>query len=130
MNSTQTSAADEVVLHALGLDDRHDVPWRNGYVTGADPEADVLAAVAAGHMVEARAPSYLPTGDRAWLVTAAGKAHALSIHAEQHRARHAEHAKLQAHKRRSKDRYSAWLRADTGVPFCDWLRWRMYEGER
>jgi hypothetical protein len=124
---TPKSAADEVLLHALGLDDRHVLPWRNSYVSGAEPGPDVLAAVAAGHMVEARAPGYLAAGDRAWLVTAAGKVHALRIHAKQHRARQAE---TPAHKRRSKDRYTAWLSADIGVSFGDWLRWRMYEGMR
>lgn len=120
------SAADEVILHALGLNDRHDVPWRNHYVTGDDPAPEVLAAVAAGHMVEARAPGFLAKGDRCWLVTKAGRTHALRLRAEQRRAREAERAKLPAHKRRSKDRYMAWIHADIGVSFGDWLRWGMY----
>ena len=61
----------EVLMHALGLDERRREPWRNHYVTSAD-DPDVAQLVALGFMAQTRTPGFLPDGDRNFIVTDAG----------------------------------------------------------
>lgn len=104
------------MLHALGLDQWHAVPYRNHYVTSAeDPE--IAPLVTEGLMVEVPAPAFLPPGSRVFLATDAGKRAALA----EHKRRYPPPPKARA-------RYLHWLDiADVcDVKFGEYLRRRMY----
>ena len=110
----------DVLLHTLGLSEPGSSSTRNLFVTGkGDPHlADLETLVAAGLMRETRRPGFLSEGDRVFMATDAGLARALSIQPKP--------PKLT----RSQERYRRWLDLDSGLPFADFLRWRMYEVPR
>lgn len=110
----------EVLLHTLGLTEPGSRSTRNLFVTGkGDPHlADLEALVVAGLMRETRRPGFLAEGDRVFMATSDGLARALSIQPKP--------PKLT----RSQERYRRWLYLDSGLPFADFLRWRMYEVPR
>ena len=73
-----TDPLAEVLMHALGLDERRRTPWRNHYVVG-DHRADRVAQlVALGFMAQTRTPSFLPDGERNFIVTDAGRVEAIA----------------------------------------------------
>lgn len=104
------------LLHALGLDADHRRPWRNHYVTG-DDDPKIGALVAAGLMVPARSPGFLPPGDRVFVATDAGQVAAI-----------AEIGRIHPPPSPSRARYLAWLRTDGCCgTFGEYLRGRLYE---
>ncbi|TAL41403.1 MAG: hypothetical protein EPN91_10840 [Salinibacterium sp.] len=117
MAALEPKAAD-VLLHTLGLDERHHEAWRNHYVTG-DNDPVIAGLVAAGLMEPARAPGFLAPEDRVFRVTDEGKL----VAAVERRRRHPP-------KKRSAARYDHYLNvADAlGVSFGEYLKRRMYQG--
>ncbi len=67
----------EVLMHALGLDERRREPWRNHCVTGAD-DPDVAQLVALGFMQPTIRPGFIPATDRVYHVTDAGRVEAIA----------------------------------------------------
>lgn len=106
----------DALLHALGLDERHAVPWRNYYVPRGDDPV-IMPLVAAGLMAEVRAPAFLSKGARVFVATDAGKRAALV----EHRRRYPPPSKYRA-------RYLHWLDISDccDVTFGEYLRRRMY----
>lgn len=104
--------------HMLGLDADHRSPWRNYYVIGEGPNAEIDALVARGLVEQTRRPGFLDISDRVYMATAAGIAEAL-----------AENASLHPQRSRSKTRYLNWLNvADAlGCSFGEYLKRRLYE---
>lgn len=113
-----TDPLAEVLLHALGLDERRREPWRNHYVTdAADPR--VVDLVALGFMAQTRTPGFLAEGDRNFIVTEAGKIEAL-----------AANDRLNPPPKRAAARYRAWHdsgAADAGITFGDFLKHKLYQ---
>lgn len=99
-----------VLLHMLGLDADRRTPWRNHYVTGADPGPELQQLIEQGLVERMRRPGFLPADDRVFRATDAGIAAALAENARRH-------PKLT----RSQARYRAWLRADPDMSFGAWL---------
>lgn len=101
------------LLHALGLDERHEDPWRDYYVTGATAEPEILELVARGLMEERRAPGFLAAGDRVFGATPTGRTLAIATN-KARRLRVSRGAR----------RYLRWLEvADAvGVSFGEYLR--------
>ena len=119
---SSTSNAPDLgpLLHALGLDKLHPEPWRNHFVAG-EGHHDLPAIerlVAEGLMERARTPGFLAPGDMVFRATARGE-----------NVARVENRRLHPPPSRSERRYDAWLRADIGVTFGEWLRGRMYERE-
>ncbi len=109
-------AAFDILIHTLGLDDRHRAPWRNQYVTGAtDPAMDEL--VAAGFMEPVRRPGWLAAEDYPYRATDAGKVAAV-----------AENERRNPKPSRSRRRYLHYLEvADAyGCSFGEYLRHKQY----
>ncbi len=106
------------LLHMLGLDADHRVPWRNYYVTSADdPEIDAL--VSAGLAEPTRRPGFLDVSDRVYRATEAGKIAAMT-----------ENRRRNPPPSPAKRRYLAWLRLADAWPdltFADFLRRRLYD---
>lgn len=104
--SDTTTKQDDVLMHTLGLriDDDGD-SYRNHYVTGSEPCAEILALVAGGLMEETRRPEFLNVNDRNYRVTDLGKARALS-------ARSRRRPKLT----RGQKRYRDWLAISDAYP--------------
>jgi hypothetical protein len=100
--------AEDTLLHTLGLNRRGAVSSRN-YFAGEPPEMAEL--VAAGLMEKVSNGSPITGGDPVFRATAAGKARAREIHAQ-------EYPKLT----RSKARYLKWLSEDSEMKFGDWLK--------
>lgn len=106
-----------ILQHALGLDDYGmtragercpDETYRNFYA--ADDNDDLLALVEAGLMVR-HAPRDGGVCDYpVFVVTAAGRAHVR------------EHSPRPPRRTRSQRRYAAFLDADTGLSFGEWLK--------
>jgi hypothetical protein len=113
-------AALGTLLHLLGLDERHKVPWRNHYVTGATVGPAIEALLEAGLVEEARRPGFLPETDRVFVATQAGK-----------EAARAEHRRRFPKLTRGEARYRHWLDYSdaTGVSFAEYLRRGLYRGE-
>ena len=73
-----TDPLAEVLMHALGLDERRRTPWRNHYVVG-DHRADRVAQlVALGLMQPTIRPGFIPATDRVYHVTDAGRVEAIA----------------------------------------------------
>lgn len=106
----------DALLHALGLDERRSVPWRNYYTTD-DYDPEIVSLVSDGLMIEVPAPAFLPEGSRVFIATDAGKRAALA----EHKRRYPPPSKARA-------RYLHWLDiADCcDVKFGEYLRRRMY----
>lgn len=104
--------AEDTLLHTLGLGRRNGDAWRNHFI-GSTPE--IVELVAAGLMEKVNDGSPLSGGDPVFRATAAGKARAREIRAR-------EYPKLS----RSKARYQAWLDADSGLKFGEWLKLGCY----
>ncbi len=111
MSALPTKQAD-ILLHTLGLDERHPDAWRNHYVTG-DNDADINALVAAGLMEKTRTPGFLAPEDRNYRVTDAGRV----VAAVERRRRHPP---------KKRTRYDQWLDRDCAETFGEFLRQRMY----
>ncbi len=107
------------LLHALGLDERHDQPWRDYYVTDAGAPPEIIALVDRGLMEERRRPGFL--GDTSRLFGATSEGRTLAIAANK-----AARPKVP----RSAARYLRWLDADLGMPFGEYLRRGLDRGER
>ena len=108
----------EVLMHALGLDERRRAPWRNYYVIGAHRADRVAQLVALGFMEPTRRPGFLHADDRTFRVTTAGQVEAL-----------AANERLNPPPKRSAARYRAWLdsgAADCGITFGDFLKHKLY----
>jgi hypothetical protein len=103
------------VLHALGLDEHHEKPWRNHYVSGPEGLDELVAA---GLVEELPAPGFLAPGDRVFGATAAGWTAAC----QERKARYPK-------PRRDRARYLRWLEcADAyGCSFGEFLQRRLYE---
>lgn len=104
-----------ILRHALGIgDDGRGTTYRNHFVTGAGSKdyADCIALVKRGDMIR-RDGNALTGGDFVFYVTDQGRA----------AARPAAPERLT----RSQRRYLAFLDADSGMSFGEWLR---YEGRR
>lgn len=112
-----SSAARDIVIHTLGLDDRRREPWRNHYITGAD-DALMAELVAAGLMEPVRRPGWLAAEDFPYRATEAGKIAAI-----------AENEKRNPKPSRSRARYLHYLyRADAyGCSFGEYLRRGLYK---
>ncbi len=103
-----------VLQHALGLDDfGRGKAYRNHYTCGPGHHGfdDCRAMVAAGNMVE-RAPHALFGGDSCFCVTDEGRSAVLRYSPQVPRTT------------RSQRRYLAYLEADSGVSFGEWLKGR------
>ena len=107
--------AEDTLLHTLGLGRRTGDAWRNHFV-GSTPE--IVELVAAGLMEKVNNGSPLSGGDPVFRATAAGKRRALEIHAR-------EYPKPS----RSRARYQAWLDADSGMSFGEWLKMGCYRSD-
>ncbi len=68
----------EVLMHALGLDERRRAPWRNYYVVGEHRADRVAQLVALGFMQPTVRPGFIPESDRVYHVTDAGRAEAIA----------------------------------------------------
>jgi hypothetical protein len=68
----------EVLMHALGLDERRCEPWRNHYVVGEHRADRVEQFVALGFMAPTVRPGFIPESDRVFHVTESGKIEALA----------------------------------------------------
>lgn len=103
-----------ILQHALGLDQYgHGIQYRNHFCTGSGSTDfdDCRALVADGLMTE-RAGNALSGGDSVFQVTPAGIDYvALSS------PQRPPEPKLT----RSQKRYRAWLKADCGLSFAEWL---------
>lgn len=109
----------EVLMHALGLDERHRKPWRNHYVVGDHRADDVDRLVALGLMAQTRTPGFLADGDRNFCVTEQGKRVAVEAN-----CRINPPPKLT----RSARRYRAWHESgasDCGITFGDYLKHKL-----
>ncbi len=103
-----------ILRHALGMgDDGRKPAYRNHFVTGEGSKdyAKCLALVDAGHM-RRFPPGQLTGGDELFQVTEAGRIAAKPPAPEK--------------TTRSKRRYAAFLDADSGLSFGDWVRRRSY----
>ncbi len=106
-----------VLQHAIGRDEfgrptsRHNPEFRNHYCCGPghDGFEHCRKAVADGLMTE-RGPRAISGGDHTFFVTVAGRAWI------------AEHSPKPPKVSRSKARYRAYLDADTGETFGEWLK--------
>ena len=111
----------EVLMHALGLDERRrDLGRRNQYVTAAD-DPDVAQLVTLGLMAPTRTPSFLPDGERNFIVTDAGKREALAANDRINPV-----PKMTASARR----YRLWMDSgadDCGITFGDFLKLKLYQ---
>ena len=107
--------AEHTLLHTLGLTRRGAVMSRN-YFAGDAPEMAEL--VAAGLMEKVSNGNKITGGDPVFRATAAGKRRALEIHAR-------EYPKPS----RSRARYQAWLDADSGMSFGEWLKMGCYRSD-
>ena len=111
----------EVLMHALGLDERRrDLGRRNQYVTSAD-DPDVAQLVALGFMAQTRTPSFLPDGERNFIVTDAGRVEALAAN-----DRLNPPPKMTPAARR----YRLWMDSgadDCGITFGDFLKHKLYQ---
>jgi hypothetical protein len=103
----------EILRHSLGLGTRSSEAWRNHFVCdpGALDHADCVALVQAGFM-ERRPSSALTGGMDCFVVTASGR---------DHEARNRPREPMLT---RAQKRYQAFLDADSGLPFGEWLRYR------
>jgi hypothetical protein len=101
-----------ILQHATGMDAHGRFPhgeYRNYYVAGGDSEAPCRELVALGLMTEGMRNA-LTGGEQCFHVTRAG-------------IRAAQEASPPAPKlTRAQRRYRAWLRADCGLSFGEWLR--------
>lgn len=101
-----------ILQHSLGVDQygRGDM-YRRHYVVGpgCDGYEACKALVDDGLMTE-RPASALSGGSSVFLVTEAGKRYVI------------EHSPPPPKLTRSQKRYRAWLQADCGISFGDWLR--------
>lgn len=114
---TLPDAQARILLHTLGLDGRHREPYRNRYVTGAEPVPEIDALVSAGLMAPARRPGFLPADDRVFVVTTEGRAVAQR-----------EHRRLYPPPSRARARYLHWLDVSDacGMTFRDYLAQKLY----
>lgn len=111
-----SDAQKALLLHALGLGpDNLDAvaPTRNRWAD--DPNPTTAALVSAG-LLRDHGPHTWMGGMHAYTVTEEGQKAALRIHLALREAR----PKGTAGQRR----YREWLRADSGLPFWEWLRVR------
>lgn len=109
----------DTLLHMLGLDADHRLPWRNYYVTGADPDPEIDALVTAGLVEPTRRRSFLDVSDRVYRATEAGEIAAM-----------AENRRRNPPLSPARRRYLHWLRLSDVCPdltFGEYLRRRMYE---
>ena len=72
-----SSAALDIVIHTVGLDDRRREPWRNHYSTGSD-DALMAELVAAGLMESVSRPGWLAAEDFPYRATEVGKVVAIA----------------------------------------------------
>lgn len=111
--SEPSAAAKAALLHMLGLDADHVVPWRNHYVSA--PDDPVMAElVALGLASRTTRPAFVPTSDAVWRATAAGEAVA---------------AQWRPRRTRSQERYHHFLGvrdAYGDLTFAAYLRGRLY----
>ena len=107
-----TALHDRLLWHALGLSHHCGTtePHRNHYVTG--PAAGpILDLVRGGLMEECDLRSWMEASSRLFVVTAAGREHAL-------RTFHEAAPKLT----RSQRRYRRYLNEDSSLTFGEWLK--------
>ncbi len=110
----------EVLMHALGLDERRREPWRNHYVTGTD-NPNVEQLIERGFMAQTRTPGFLPDGDCNFIVTEQGKREAIEAN-----------YRINPPPRltRGARRYRLWIDSgadDCGISFRDFLKHKLYE---
>lgn len=101
----------EILQHALGLNQYgQGSQYRNHFVTGPGSKDydDCCALVEAG-MMQNKGASPLSGGNDCFVVTRAGISHV------------AENSPPAPKLSRSQSRYRAWLRADCGLSFAEWL---------
>lgn len=105
----------DLLLHTLGLNEHHDDPWRNYFVTvqGGGYAAALDGLVDQGLMVRSDAPGFCPSGSVLYRATDLGKAQAVT-----------ENRRRKPKLTRSQRRYREWLDlSDTcDITFGDWLR--------
>lgn len=112
------TASMDALLHVLGLDADHRVPWRNYYVTSAD-DPDIDALVSAGLAEPTRCPGFLDVSDRVYRATLDGERQAL-----------VENRRRNPPPSPARRRYLAWLRLSDAWPdltFGEYLRRRLYD---
>jgi len=107
-----------ILQHSIGADQHGRIVrggGRNHFVTGegSDDYPHCMALVAAGLMTR-RAGSAISGGDDIFHVTEAGRAYV------------AEHSPKPPKLTRSRQRYEAFLDADSGLTFGEWLKYRHY----
>lgn len=106
------------LLHMLGLDADHRVPWRNHYVTGPNDEPELVELVKRGLVEEVPSPGFLPDADRTFRATEAGRVAAL-----------AENRRANPPPGPYRRRYLHWLRLSDVIPdlsFGAYLRRKLY----
>lgn len=104
----------EILQHALGLDQYgRGSAYRNHFCAGENDEPDCLALVALGYMAEHKRTELYPYYNCS--VTAEGRAAIREL------------SPAPPKRTRSQQRYDAYLNADTGYSFKEWL---MDEKER
>ena len=109
---TLTKEQLHILQHALGLDGHGQGSWhRNHFVSGpeCDNWGDLCKLVDMGHVVR-HDPRELFGGSCCFVVTEGGKQCVRDLSQPPPKVG------------RSKARYRAWLRADTGASFGEWLR--------
>lgn len=115
-----TPAAEDVLLHTLGLSRRDSTAYRDHFVAGPGHHANqhLVDLEAAGLMERRRRPGFLPEDSQVWGTTADGKA----LAAQLHRKRFPPPS-------RSQQRYLQWLDETdlTNEPFGAWLRRGAYK---
>jgi hypothetical protein len=111
MTTAQDSQV-QILRHSLGLT-RSATAYRNHFVTGhgSDDHPICMALVDAG-LMQLHPPSALTGGDDCFTVTEKGRAYAI------------EHAPKPPKLTRSQRRYEAYLDADCGMTFGEWLKGR------
>ncbi len=99
-----------ILLHSLGLT-RGTAIYRNHFVTGVGShDHPACMSLVAGGFMRKHKPSLLTGGDDCFTVTEAGQAYAI------------KHAPKPPKLTRSQQRYQAYLDADCGTTFFEWLK--------
>lgn len=119
MTEQQTKAALELMRYALGLNYKP-ISYRNHFVTSKQTTdyQIIELLLEAGYMSEGRKLGFLPEDDSYYYVTDAGKKFVN------------EHTPTPERLTRSQRRYRAYLSADSGMKFGDWLKSKYWDNYR
>jgi hypothetical protein len=101
----------EILQHSLGLDEYgHGRPYRNHFVTGpGSKDFEACCSLTGRGLMEDHGMSPLYGGDHCFTVTDAGRGYVR------------EHSPKPPKLTRSQRRYLAFLDADSGLTFAEWL---------